>query len=511
MRNPSAILATALLPLIPLSVAVGVTGTGTGTALAAGTAANTAGDTAAGTGKGDGPGVSRLSGPSPFTDCAPGGIDDQMADGAIEPGLATDPSDSRRMAAVWPQDRQRGLVAAVTDDGGRTWSRTVVPGLTRCSGGHFDYIDEPAVTFTGDGGIVVSGGLFMADGSDSAGLSVRSDDGGRTWAAPSVIAHEPDPALGGVAAGPVVVDPRRAKVMYAVVPRYPATERSRNEALITRSTDGGRSWQAPHLVVDSGENQMVSGHKLTVLPDGSLVDVYTLIRFGGPSLSVHSTRSTDGGRTWSAPVKVADLRTKWLFQDPESGEQVSHTTSLLSDTAVDPRTGRLYTAWQDARFNDGAADGVALSSSADGGRTWSEPVKVNRTPTSVPAGNQQSFTVTLDVARNGTAGVSYSDFRHNDGRAPLLTDRWLVRCRPLASAGGPAPTGCADEGAWKETRLTPASFDMRQAPRIPDASSPRGYFLGEQMGLVATGHGFTAAWAAPDVPGRAAVYARPVR
>lgn len=495
MRHTSAILAAALLPLIPVSVAAGGAG----------------GAFAAGPGPAPGPGVTRLSGPSPFTDCVPGAVDGQMADGAIEPGLATDPADPRRIAAVWPQDRQRGLIAAVTEDGGRTWNRTVVPGLTRCSGGHFDYIDEPAVTFTGDGGIVVSGGLFMADGSGSAGLSVRSDDGGATWAAPAVIAEEPDPDLGGVAAGPVVVDPRRPEVMYAITPRYPATDRSRNEALIARTTDGGRTWQAPNPVVDSGEGQMVSGHRLSVLPDGSLVDVYTHIQFGGPILSVRSTRSTDGGRTWSAPVKVADLRTKWLFQDPESGEQVSHTTSLLSDTGVDPRTGRLYTAWQDARFNGGAADGVALSSSGDGGRTWSEPVKVNRTPTSVLPANQQSFTVTLDVARNGTVGVSYSDFRHNDERAPLLTDRWLVRCRPLASAAAPVATGCGDPADWKETRLTPKSFDMRQAPRIPDASSPRGYFLGEQMGLVATDRGFTAAWAAPESPGRAAVYSRPVK
>ncbi|WP_405573659.1 glycoside hydrolase [Streptomyces sp. NBC_01167] len=489
MRHPAALLATALLPLIALSTA--------GTAFASG----------------GGSGPVRLSGPSPFAGCAPGAADGLMAEGAIEPGLASDPSRPGRMAAVWPQDRQRGLVVAVTKDGGRTWKRSVVPGLTRCSGGHFDYVDEPAVTFTGDGGLVVSGGLFMADGSDSAGLSVRSDDDGATWAAPAVIAREPDPAEGGVAAGPVVVDPRSPRVMYAVTPRFPATERSRNQALIARSSDGGRTWQSPHLVVDSGEGHMVSGHRLSVLPDGTLVDVYTLIRFGGPVLSVQATRSTDGGRTWSAPVKVSDLRTKWLFQDPESGEQVSHTTSLLSDSAVDPRTGRMYAAWQDARFSSGAADGVALSSSGDGGRTWSEPVKVNRTPAGIPAPHQQAFTVSLDVARDGTVGVAYSDFRHNDARAPLFTDRWLVRCRPLASAAGGChlPTAGTDRGSarWKETRLTPESFDMRQAPRIPDASSPRGYFLGEQMGLAATGRGFAAAWAVPDVPGSAAVHVRP--
>ncbi|WP_369274914.1 hypothetical protein AB5J55_37660 [Streptomyces sp. R11] len=89
----------------------------------------------------------------------------------IAPQLAAGPHDPRRLAAAWPQDRQRGVVLAVSDDGGRSWTRTVVPGLTRCSGGTYDYVDGPAVTFTGGGALLVTGGLFMADGSASAALS----------------------------------------------------------------------------------------------------------------------------------------------------------------------------------------------------------------------------------------------------------------------------------------------------------------------------------------------------
>ncbi|WP_328420651.1 hypothetical protein [Streptomyces sp. NBC_00443] len=43
------------------------------------------------------------------------------------------------------------MVLAVIDDRGRSWTRTVVPGLTRCSGGTDDYVDGPAVTFAGTG------------------------------------------------------------------------------------------------------------------------------------------------------------------------------------------------------------------------------------------------------------------------------------------------------------------------------------------------------------------------
>jgi hypothetical protein len=445
-----------------------------------------------------------LSGSSPFADCAPGAIDDRKAGGAVEPRLAADPSRPQRMVAVWPQDRQRGVVVAITDDGGASWRRSVVPGPTRCSGGRYDYVDDPTATFTADGDLVVAGSLAMADRSASAATSVRSSDGGRTWAAPVVIAEETDPATNGaVLAGPIVADPHDPGVLYAVTPRFPARERSRNHANISRSTDGGRSWGPARLLVDAGELHIASGHRLTVLGDGTLLDVYSLVDFRtSPSTkTLRAVRSTDAGTSWTAPVRVADLRTKFLFQDPESGEQVSHTTSLLGDTGRDPRTGRLYVAWQDSRFTGGTADSIALASSVDGGLTWSEPVKVNRTPSSIPSGNQQAFTVSLDVARDGTLAVSHSDFRHNDAGAPLFTDRWLLRCHPQ-------PGGCADPSAlWRETRLTPDSFDMRQAPRIPDEASPRGYFLGEQMGLIASGHRFASVWAQPAEPGTAVVRA----
>lgn len=458
---------------------------------------------------GGGPERSRLSGDSPFSGCTPGSLDAEKADGAIEPTVAADPSDPRRIAAVWPQDHQRGVVIAVTRDGGRNWKRSVVPGLTRCSGGRYDYVDDPMATFTHDGGVVVTGGVDMADESASAALSTRSDDGGRTWARPSVILEETDPQQGGVAAGQAVPDPRDPTVLYVVGPRFPAEARTRNQGWISRSTDGGRTWQTPRIVVEPAEGSMATGHRLTVLRDGTLLDLHTHVRFrtgsGLSEYTLQAVRSTDGGATWSAPQKIAAMKSRIAIQDPETGDHVSHTTSLLSDTAVDPRTGRLYAVWQDARFSGDTADGIALVSSGDGGRTWSEPIKVNRTPTTIPVANQQTFTVSVAVGRDGTLAVSYSDFRHNDSGTPLLTDRWLARCRPAPGNSCTNPTA-----KWRENRLTDTSFDMRQAPRIPDASSPRGFFLGEQMGLVATGRGFTSTWATPDAPGSAAAYVRTI-
>ena len=55
---------------------------------------------------------------------------------------------------------------------------------------------------------------------------------------------------------------------------------------------------------------------------------------------------------------------------------------------------------------------------------------MNKTPTSIPVGNQQAFTPSVDVAADGTVAVTYYDFRNNDAAAPLWTDYWIVHCHP---------------------------------------------------------------------------------
>jgi hypothetical protein len=157
-------------------------------------------------------------------------------------------------------------------------------------------------------------------------------------------------------------------------------------------------------------------------------------------------------------------------------------------------------AWQDARFTGGQADAIALAWSADNGKTWTAPEKVNATPTNIPIRDQQAFAPNLAVAADGTLAVSYFDFRRNDAAAPLPTDRWLVRCHPTAN---PA---CTARPARPETRLTARSFDMRRAHRLTSVGPP-GFFLGDYMGLASTGRCFIAVFAQPHDEDPASIFA----
>ena len=96
--------------------------------------------------------------------------------------------------------------------------------------------------------------------------------------------------------------------------------------------------------------------------------------------------SRDGGAHWSAEVPITH----------DAGEGPAGIRCCLPSATADPRTGRLYAAWESA-----TPAVVALSSSRDG-RHWSAPVRVNR------ASGPGLDHVNVDVAaENGRVYVSY--------------------------------------------------------------------------------------------------------
>ncbi|MEW2359130.1 sialidase family protein [Spirillospora sp. NPDC029432] len=454
----------------------------------------------------------RLSGPSPFADCPPAGLDGVLPAGALEPAVAVSPLGPRHLAAVWTQDRFRGLVAGVSTDGGRSWSRTVVPATARCTGGAFDYVDDVWLSFGPTGVLHLSAHVFDAPATTPSGLiTARSHDGGRTWTRPVTIVAEADPERGTFVGGAIAADPHRPGRVHAVVPKIVEPREQRRpfggSVVFATSDDAGRSWR-PRTTFDAGTDRLTTGHQLLVQGDGTLVNTFTLVDLSGDRPVRHAAvmRSRDHGGTWSEPILVAEMRSAGVTDPQSPRDPVASGSAMLTDAAVAPGGDRIHLVWQDARFSGGRADAIALSSSADGGRTWSEPVRVNRTPAGIPAGDQQAFNASVAVAADGTLAVDYFDLRHNDAAAGLRTDRWLVTCRPV-----PARNCASRSGSGTETRLTGRSFDMRRAPFLAEIGPP-GFFLGDYTGLAATGgHGFVAAFAQPDETDPAAVTVVPIR
>ncbi len=160
------------------------------------------------------------------------------------------------------------------------------------------------------------------------------------------------------------------------------------------STDGGATWQATtvypapkHL-----EDTCSADPGVAIGRDGRQYFSFvrsTPCQLGHPRLYVASRAGP--GEPWGTPVPVAPLH----------GARFDDKPAITVDRSpVSRYAGRVYVAWTRVT-HDGAFD-MLVSSSVDGGRTWSVPHRANRT------GEQESY-VTLATSRRGTVYVAWHD------------------------------------------------------------------------------------------------------
>jgi hypothetical protein len=229
-----------------------------------------------------------------------------------------------------------------------------------------------------------------------------------------------------------------------------------------------------------------------VLPDGSLVDgflhIATHVSHRGTRVrqaaDMEVIRSTDKGVTWSKRAIVVSPIQAIGETDPEpincrpyiNGNPpctIVRSDGVINDLAVDtsagPHHGRIYMTWQDHDDNPHGDDLILLSHSDDGGLSWSDPDKVNQTPSGTFT--DQAFEPAVHVNSAGVVAVSYYDFREDvSGDRRLTTDHWIVHSH--------------DGGATWSEDLLGGPFDMHQTPYA------RGYFVGDYQGLDSQGTAF---------------------
>jgi hypothetical protein len=451
-------------------------------------------------------GLVQVSGTSPFdANCGlvAGQPGTNYPNSEVEPHVDVNPFNGDNLIGAWQQDRwsdggSRGNVVGASFDNGATW--LIVPetknsqctGGTPENGGDYQRASDPWVTISPDGTAYLMSLSIDQDPTSVFGanpdamLVSKSTNGGQTWSDPITLIRDTNPNRLNDK-NTMTAHPRDPNLVYAVWDRLESPPSGnmnptagenaiafRGPTLFTRTTNGGASWEEPRIIFDPGTLQQTLGNQIVVRPQGDLINIFNLIqttRKGATrGFNVSVIRSEDNGATWSKPIRFERMVNPGV-SDPEGGFPV-RTGDIIPDIAVDPTTGQLYAVWQDKRFSDGQHDSIALSTSFDGGLSWTAAVKVNKTPMEIPSGNQQAFTPAVDVAQDGTVSVSYYDFRNNTPDPNTLpTDYWVVHCHA-------ATDNCSDGLQYgNEIRLTDTSFDMERAPVA------RGYFVGDYEGL----------------------------
>jgi hypothetical protein len=217
------------------------------------------------------------------------------------------------------------------------------------------------------------------------------------------------------------------------------------------STDNGGTWASgllPGITKWSGGGSNDRATDASVAYDARhgvwLVSSLTLLESGGVhGNAVVTSRSVDG-LTWSAPFTTAtggDLDKNWIVCD---------------NTSTSPFYGHCYTEWD----NHGAGNLLQMSTSVDGGQTWSAPATngsgvIGGQPVVRPDG---TVVVPIDNANETAVGA----FNSTNGGASWSAVTTIATIRHHTVAGslreGPLPSAEIDGSgtvyvAWTDCRF----------------------------------------------------------
>src|SRR5215218_585382 len=408
--------------------------------------------------------VKRISSGTPFP--GPCARDSPIVtiDAEVEPHIAVDPRNPRHLVVVWTQDSGRSNVTLVSRDGRRSWARALVPRLSACTGGAEQTAADPWLSFGARGSLYlgsVVGVIPTTTQPVTAMVASRSSDGGGSWRTPSVVQRR----TGAFWDKPTITaDPRHAGRAYVVFDRRIGADATAGLSYLSRTRDGGRTWSRRRVVFNPRTtSSWPASNLLSVLRDGTLLDVGFLYGINTKRVRFLAQRSRDHGRTWSRPRTIATAPNR----QPQGPAGAVVNALALPSSALAP-DGSVYVVWADLR-SAGLAS-VRLSRSRDGGRRWSRPRTVARV-----AG--QAFVPAVAVAGDGTVGVMYYGTQRDRPTDPAwTTDVWF--------------SYSFDRGRSWRTRRLAGPFDLNTAERGGGQ-----LFLGDYEGLAGLPHGFAAAFA----------------
>jgi hypothetical protein len=389
-----------------------------------------------------------------------------------EPHIARSQVDPETLVAVFQEGRftDGGAVDcgySVTNDGGLTWTRALIPNLTTTTGGSYFRDTDPVA------GIDLSSRIFLCtEGATNstfttgAVLVSRSLDGGASFPAPSVVfkpnnnANFPDKPWMAVNtfSGTAHVD--RVLVTWTL---FGAT----NASPIYRaySDDHGVTWSGAATI--HAANTSAQGSQPMFLPDGRVAVVYWNFAdsgFGGDDApaapeEIDVVFSSDGGNSFGAPALVTGVN---RYSPP-----LIRSGVFLPSATTDRTTGNIYVVYQALDSLDQPR--ILFTRSTDGGVSWSVPAGIsdnNGAPVFNPA---------ISASPDGqTLTVSFYDERDSGG------DRTLCNLYLAQSFDGGV--------TWQPNiRLTDQTTDTSLAP-LTDS----GYMIGDYLGIAET--------TSPDVP-----------
>ena len=333
-----------------------------------------------------------------------------------EPAVAVNPNNPQQVVAVF----QDNAHASYSQDAGHTWHAAdgVASENYKVSGDVSAAFDNQGHAFICYIAFDKLGTFnYWAHNATRNGVFVRrSLDGGKTWEAKQVSVSEnaSDPGIPFEDKPYIVADTTSgagksgyAGNLYVGWTRWTLTG---SEILVSRSTDDGETWSKPveidrHPGLPRDDNGAAEGFAGAVGPDGRLYAVWS------QDNDILLATSRDGGKTFSRARAI--IHTAPIMFAVDTLERANGFPQI----AVEPRSRQLYVTWTD--YRNGDLD-VFCSSSTDGRKKWSAPVRVNND--AVRNGADQFFQWLAVDPVDGSVNVIFYDRRGDaKNRAQTVT------------------------------------------------------------------------------------------
>ncbi|MEO6712899.1 MAG: sialidase family protein [Mycobacteriales bacterium] len=334
--------------------------------------------------------------------------------------------------------------------------------------GHFSYANGARVYYATLAGYRDNAGPYPAGKAPEYNAVSYSDDNGVTWSAPVLSSTKANPNNFNDKEWITVDDDVDSKYfgnVYVSWTSFRSASSGNEPIFVTRSTDGGASFDSGNQLSPAGNNGTGNGRQGSFVitgPDGS---VYVAFEQGSSQVVAISR---NGGVSYSRPITIGAVSD---LDDPIPG--ANFRTNSFPTIADDPRNGSstLYASWA---TKTAAGGRVVVSTSTNKGVSWSAPVTV-----STPA-EGYAFYQGLDVADNGRVDLGYQALKAIStttyGTGNALIDSYYISKSGAAGSAWTAPT-----------RVSSVSSD----PAVSAQNNLLRQFLGDYNQLVSNN---TTAW-----------------
>ena len=432
--------------------------------------------------------------PCPSSRC-PNPIQDYVQpDTEIEPSIAVNPANPKNVVTVY----QEGRIAdggdatngfATSFNGGKTWITGQLPGLTTYpgQGGMLERASDAVVAF-GPHNLVYANSLvfdFTKNQGLRSGIVVNvSKDGGRHWGPPVYLQ---DDVIGGLNdKNWIVVDMGHGPGhhfgrVYAVWDRVAPVLYDYCDHNCDQQSNWLPNFQTIPGVIFPGQG--IGAYPVITKSGGLDVIMDTTASTGIPVPSgpdelevkpgtdelVSLVAPAAGSTPYPAPLTFlppVDIATN------QSAGVPAQRAGGLPAAAADPKSGTIYTVWEDSRFRTDGTNDAVMSRSFDGGLQWTAPQRINPGSTT---NHVDHYNVTVAVGAHGSVQVAYRQ-RSQPGKGPLYSP-FIDTYYQESTNGGASFT-------------KPLKVDSVPSNAYYDAFSRDGAFEGDYNQIISAG-GFT--------------------